>query len=64
MELNSCLEKLTLIPSCNKLMVFLSLRQEIKITMEEQILVLCSALKWRVAIVAKQRAPMVKPAKV
>jgi hypothetical protein len=46
-------------------MVFLSLGwQEVKILSEEQILVLCSALKWRVAIVAKQRAPMVKPARV
>jgi hypothetical protein len=26
--------------------------------------ILCSAPKWRVAIVAKQRAPMVKPARV
>ena len=25
---------------------------------------LCRALKWRVAIVAKQRAPMAKPARV
>ena len=38
--------------------------QEIKILLEEQVMVLCSALKWRVAIVAKQRAPMAKPARV
>ena len=37
--------------------------QEIKIpTLEKK--VLCSALKWRVAIVAKRRAPMMKPVKV
>ena len=29
-----------------------------------KVLVLCSALKWRVAIVAERRAPMAKPAKV
>ena len=38
--------------------------QEIKIAMGEQILVLCSALKWRVAIVIKQIAPMAKLARV
>ena len=45
-------------------MVFLSLGwQEIKILSEEQVLVLCSALKWRVAIATKQRALKAKPAK-
>jgi hypothetical protein len=40
-------------------MVFLSLGgQEIKNTMGEQELVLCSAHKWRVATMAKQRASM------
>ena len=40
-------------------MVFLSLSsQEIKITMDEQELVLCRARKPKVAIDAKQRAPM------
>ena len=40
-------------------MVFLSLSsQEIKITMDEQELVLCSARKSKVAIAAKRRAPM------
>ena len=38
--------------------------QKIKIAMGEQILVLCGALKWGVAIVAKRRAPMAKPARV
>ena len=46
-------------------MVFLSLGwQEIKNLSEEQVLVLCSALKWRVAIVAKRRAPMAKPTRM
>ena len=44
---------------------FLSLGwQEMKILSEEQVLVLCIALKWRVAIVPKRRAPMAKPASV
>ena len=43
--------------------LFLSLgRQEIKITIQGKKTVLFSALKWRVAIVAKRNAPVAKPA--
>ena len=46
-------------------MVFLSLGwQEIKILSEEQVLVLCSAFKWRVAIAGKWRALKAKSARV
>jgi hypothetical protein len=51
------------LPSCNKWLFSLGW-QEIKILPGEQVLVLCSALKWRTAIVAKQKAPTAKPARV
>jgi hypothetical protein len=40
------------------------LTNNVLLTMEEQELVLCSDLKWRVAMVTKQRAPMSKPSRV
>ena len=46
-------------------MVFLYLGwEEIKVHLGEQVLVLCSGLKWKFAIVAKQRAPIAKPARL
>ena len=47
------------------LILFLSLGwQEIKIAAKGNPLLLCNALKWRVAIVPKQRVPMAKPVRV
>ena len=37
---------------------------ENNIPLGEKVMVMCSALKWRIAIVAKQSAPTAEPAKV